>query len=747
MHEEMTTFASDFGSQTLVTDLVHELSTGLEIPFLLSGSPTECDNEYKCNELLFDGVKSELMYDDVFYDKEENGLWMDQDILSPTSVKREVQPMSEVDELQSYLVKNDVLKTYLKTDSSGHGSGSDSSSTEFWPVKSERDTSPVTPCEERVSPDSVIFFHNNELKFIPISQEGPKKNKHSLNRYSTTVRIQPKPNLQAFDPIDNHKCSNQAIMCNVFKDVQKTIKGNKINVDETGVDKKSAILSKKDSEIQILQAKRKQERMIRNRESAYLSRKRKKEYVAHLESQVQELVNENNRLREENHNLKERLTKYEDLESLNSSNRFRNMFITSPRKATALLAVMLTVCLNIGSFSNFLNDRTGSQSDGVLLNGNSVPFQVQNVRHTRSLLWSDPQFEDLKSLANLSKTSCPINQTESIRLESELRRWIGGDEDFSRPLKRNTSKNSDYSQTFEKMNKNQSRSKRKYRIRKMQQASDVEVDVFRMKPHFFNFDTFFEAIHRRDDTFYLVSFSADHLLLPALAHNKTSRPKMSLMLPAFLSNTTVGDTSDQVEMMQIDCEVTNTQLLSVNENDIPSHMRPYSNSTSKNKNSQTEDANQFSQFLVEGLSEKKNSDGKVNGPLGRDVKEFALSNRTSDGKNFQGDVDKSAKPNVYKFTKLHSNLHFNQSIKEKDSKLKPTNQGYFFEGNSGSDSENLNNRSDNSVADGVQFLDMSGKSFLKTLIGPPTLTQTGNLSYGKKPYVKSFRSAMKFLLP
>lgn len=64
---------------------------------------------------------------------------------------------------------------------------------------------------------------------------------------------------------------------------------------------------------------------------------------------------------------------------------------------------------------NFVNDGAGSQSESALLNGNNVPFQVQNVRHTRTLLWSDSQFEDLKSLANLSKTSCPINQTESIR--------------------------------------------------------------------------------------------------------------------------------------------------------------------------------------------------------------------------------------------------------------------------------------------------------------------------------------------
>ena len=49
--------------------------------------------------------------------------------------------------------------------------------------------------------------------------------------------------------------------------------------------------------IQLLQAKRKQERMIRNRESAYLSRKRKKEHVAHLEKLVKDLIVENNALK------------------------------------------------------------------------------------------------------------------------------------------------------------------------------------------------------------------------------------------------------------------------------------------------------------------------------------------------------------------------------------------------------------------------------------------------------------------
>ena len=48
----------------------------------------------------------------------------------------------------------------------------------------------------------------------------------------------------------------------------------------------------------------------------------------------------------------------------------------------------------------------------------------------------------------------------------------------------------------------------------------------------FTYESFFEAIHRREDTFYVVSFSGDHLLLPASAKNQSSRPRMSLLIPS-----------------------------------------------------------------------------------------------------------------------------------------------------------------------------------------------------------------------
>merc|ERR1712029_771220 len=81
------------------------------------------------------------------------------------------------------------------------------------------------------------------------------------------------------------------------------------------------------------------------------------------------------------------------------------------------------------------------------------------------------------------------------------------------------------------------------------------------------------AIDRRDDTFYVVSFSGDHLLVPATNHTKTTRPLMSLLLPAVVSsNSTTENQSDTIAMMKIDCQVINTQMVHITKDAIPVHM-------------------------------------------------------------------------------------------------------------------------------------------------------------------------------
>lgn len=54
---------------------------------------------------------------------------------------------------------------------------------------------------------------------------------------------------------------------------------------------------------------------------------------------------------------------------------------------------------------------------------------------------------------------------------------------------------------------------------------------------FGEWSTLLQALHRRDDTFYVVGVGkGEHLLLPAVTHNVTRPPKMALILPATSKN-------------------------------------------------------------------------------------------------------------------------------------------------------------------------------------------------------------------
>lgn len=171
------------------------------------------------------------------------------------------------------------------------------------------------------------------------------------------------------------------------------------------------------------------------------------------------------------------------------------------------------------------------------------------------------KFQDFKTQTGIHPI-CPmyINISESMRLESELRKWIGIKQ---QPPLTSTFNKSNIENSEPKPNislelitnkpnrdienprlvrrhtiKDKAKSKimrrRKVIMDKIPETYS-ELDVFDPNNYGQDFE-FYEAIKRRDDTFYVVSFHLDHLLLPALAHNNTSRPKMSLLMPVLGKN-------------------------------------------------------------------------------------------------------------------------------------------------------------------------------------------------------------------
>lgn len=85
--------------------------------------------------------------------------------------------------------------------------------------------------------------------------------------------------------------------------------------------------------------------MIKNRESACLSRKKKKEYVSSLESTLSDLNRENQQLKQENAALRERVAQLErERETANKPHGFS----PNAKKTTAFLAVLFVLSFNLG---------------------------------------------------------------------------------------------------------------------------------------------------------------------------------------------------------------------------------------------------------------------------------------------------------------------------------------------------------------------------------------------------------------
>ncbi|XP_069970373.1 cyclic AMP-dependent transcription factor ATF-6 alpha isoform X1 [Penaeus vannamei] len=363
-----------------------------------------------------------------------------------------------------------------------------------------------------------------------------------------------------------------------------------------------------------LKALKRQQRMIKNRESASLSRKKKKEYVTALEGNITELQNENKRLKEDNIRLQQKVS---SLESECASLRHALGRSPSRKTTTALFAIIFLLSLNLGPLTGiFLSNESRLSSLKRMMQGGEPSSLGSGFKH-RSLLWANEKQASAEegTIPNLNTNTssmCPmyINATESLRLETELRGWFENKMDKKKNNQRPLLSHPKTREGRNRLNKHKNMGEPTQKLSKQvgsevwnalvppQQPSNKPAPLY----HYVHYvepststeeDTsvmatvprltsFLEAIQRRDDTYYVVSFSPDHLLVPATARNDSARPRMSLLMPTPQSmNDSLAPPPNNVALMQIDCEVMHTRLVHVAQELVPPYLRTDRSNTSR----------------------------------------------------------------------------------------------------------------------------------------------------------------------
>ncbi|XP_031791384.1 cyclic AMP-dependent transcription factor ATF-6 alpha [Piliocolobus tephrosceles] len=339
---------------------------------------------------------------------------------------------------------------------------------------------------------------------------------------------------------------------------------------------------------------RRQQRMIKNRESACQSRKKKKEYMLGLEARLKAALSENEQLKKENGTLKRQLD-----EVVSENQRLK---VPSPkRRAVCVMIVLAFIILNYGPMSMLEQDsrRMNPSVSPANQRRHLLGFSAKEAQDTSDSIIQKNSYRYDHSVSNdkalmvlteepllyIPPPPCQplINTTESLRWSLDML----GNVRILATIEGNDGEESIFVNSkevpvlnffflifqgaLEQGSNSQLMAVQYTETTSISRNSGSELQVYYASPR--SYQDFFEAIRRRGDTFYVVSFRRDHLLLPATTHNKTTRPKMSIVLPAININENVINGQDYEVMMQIDCQVMDTRILHIKSSSVPPYLR------------------------------------------------------------------------------------------------------------------------------------------------------------------------------